>query len=85
MGKYNKLCEKILSGKQDTSIRFSEITNLLLALGFSGRINGSHHIFYRLDIAEILNIQPNGSQAKPYQIRQIRDIMVKYKLEVSDE
>lgn len=41
---------------------------------------GSHHIYYREDIPEIVNIQPNGSKAKPYQVKQVRQIIVKYKL-----
>ncbi|WP_420082991.1 type II toxin-antitoxin system HicA family toxin [Treponema primitia] len=85
MGTYDKLVQSILSGRQDQSFRFSEITHLLLALGFSERIKGSHHIYYRPDISEIINIQPNGSQAKPYQVKQVRNIMVKYQLEVPHE
>jgi hypothetical protein len=57
----------------------------LLSLGFSQRIKGDHHIFYREGIVEIINIQPDGSKAKPYQIRQIREMIVKYKLEGKDE
>jgi predicted RNA binding protein YcfA (HicA-like mRNA interferase family) len=85
MSKHDKLVQKILSGRQDRSIDFSDLVTLLHALGFSLRINGSHHIFFREDIAEILNIQPDGSMAKPYQVKQIRDIIVKYKLENYDE
>ena len=29
---------------------------------------------------EIINIQPNGSKAKAYQVKQVREIIVKYKL-----
>ena len=85
MGKYDKLISKILSGRQDNALRFSEITGLLEALGFSNRIKGSHHIYYRKDVEEILNLQPNGSNAKPYQVKQIRAIIVKYGMEVKDE
>jgi hypothetical protein len=53
-------------------------------LGFTLRIQGSHHILFRDGIAEIINIQPDGSKAKPYQIRQIRELIVKYKLEEED-
>jgi hypothetical protein len=49
-------------------------------LGFSERISGSHRIFYREDIAEIINLQPRGSKGKPYQMKQVRDILLKYKL-----
>lgn len=85
MGTYDKLVQSILSGRQDQSFRFSEITHLLLVLGFSERIKGSHHIYYRPDIPEIINIQPKGSQAKPYQVKQVRNIIVKYQLEAPNE
>ena len=85
MGKYDKLLSNILSGRNDQSIRFTELTHLLLAMGFSGRINGDHHIYYREDIEEILNLQPKGSQAKAYQVKQVRNIILKYRLEVSND
>jgi len=85
MGKYDKLLSTILSGRNDQSIRFVELTHLLLALDFNERINGDHHIFCRADIEEILNLQPNGSQAKAYQVKQVRNIILKYQLEVSNE
>jgi hypothetical protein len=48
MGKYNKLFTNILSGRNDQSIRFTELTHLLLAMSFNERIKGSHHIFYKV-------------------------------------
>jgi len=44
MGKYDKLFTDILSGRNDQSIRFTELTHLLLAMGFNERIRGDHHI-----------------------------------------
>ena len=85
MGKYDKLFSNVLSGRNDQSIRFSELTHLLLALGFNERIKGDHHIFYRKDVEEILNLQPKGSQAKAYQVKQVRNIILKYHLEVSND
>jgi predicted RNA binding protein YcfA (HicA-like mRNA interferase family) len=85
MSKYDKLAQKFLSGRQDTSIYFSEALTLLEALGFSLRTKGSHHIFYREDMEELINIQPDGSKAKPYQVKQIRNIILKYRLETKDE
>jgi len=85
VGKYDKLFSNVLSGRNDQSIRFSELTHLLLALRFNERINGDHHIFYREDIEEILNLQPKGSQAKAYQVKQVRSIILKYHLEVSND
>jgi predicted RNA binding protein YcfA (HicA-like mRNA interferase family) len=58
---------------------------LLLSLGLFERTKGSHHIFFKDDMVEIINIQPDGSKAKPYQVKQVREIMVKYKLEAKDD
>jgi hypothetical protein len=44
------------------------------------RIKGSHHIFTREDVDEILNLQPLNSLAKPYQVKQVRRVLVRYKL-----
>lgn len=85
MSNHEKLIHKILSGRQDNSINFLEIVNVLKSFNFSLRINGSHHIFCRSDIEEIINIQPKGAGAKPYQVKQIRDIIVKYHLEANHE
>ncbi|MCL2181288.1 MAG: type II toxin-antitoxin system HicA family toxin [Treponema sp.] len=81
MGKYEKLLTTILSGRSDNSIRFSELTHLLIAMGFNERIKGDHHIFYKNEIEEILNLQPKDSQAKAYQVKQVRNLIIRYKLE----
>lgn len=78
MGNLSKLRVKILAGEADANIDFSDLRRLLTQLGFSERIRGSHHIFTREDVAEILNLQPKGQKAKPYQVRQIRNVLVKY-------
>jgi len=85
MGQFEKLVQRILSGRQDNSILFSEAVSLMQKLGFSMRIKSSHHIFFKEGIIEIINLQPDGSKAKAYQIKQIRDIMVKYQLGAEDE
>ena len=81
MGKYDKLIEKILIGKSDQNININELINLLLNLGFEQRIKGSHHIFYKEGIEEIINIQPKGNKAKAYQVKQIRNIIINYQIE----
>jgi len=80
MGKYSKLRKKILSGGSDANIEFSALCQLLRRLGFDERIKGDHHIFTRNSVDEIVNLQPKGSKAKAYQVKQIRDILVKYTL-----
>jgi predicted RNA binding protein YcfA (HicA-like mRNA interferase family) len=80
MSMYNKLLMQIVFGTQQANIRFSEICNLLKHLGFEERIKGSHHIFSMEGIDEIINIHPNGSDTKIYQIKQIRNLIIKYRL-----
>lgn len=53
---------------------------LLRDLGFDERIRGSHHIFMKEGVEEILNLQPKGSKAKPYQVKQVRRVILKYQL-----
>lgn len=80
MSKSQKLLSKVLSGTSDANITFDELCHLLSSLGFKERIRGSHHIFTKNGIEEILNLQPQGNQAKNYQVKQVRNVMVKYKL-----
>ena len=75
-----KLLATILSGRSDANISFSDLCNLLRRLGFEERIRGSHHIFHREGVDEIVNLQPIGAKAKPYQVKQVRNIILKYRL-----
>ncbi len=84
MGKYSKLRYKILAGGADGNIEFAGLCQLLVRLDFIERVKGSHHIFTRNGVAEIINLQSKGSKAKPYQVKQIRSILVTYKLGESD-
>jgi HicA toxin of bacterial toxin-antitoxin, len=66
-----KVLDQVLRGTADANIRFSDLRALLLRLGFSERIRGSHHVLWKEGVEEILNIQPKGSKAKPYQVKQV--------------
>ncbi len=80
MAKYDKLIRKILDGLSDANINFNDIRNLLISLGFEERRRGSHHLFRKEGVSEKINLQKDGNKAKPYQIKQIRKILIKYKL-----
>ena len=67
-------------GRRTQNIRFEDLRSLLGALGFAERIRGDHHIFSKSGVAKILNLQPHGSLAKPYQVKQVRSVIVRYKL-----
>lgn len=79
-----KILDKILSGNSDQNIAFREICNILKRLGFNERIKGSHHIFWKEGLQEIINLQAKGSKAKPYQVKQVRNIILNYKLSMEN-
>ena len=80
MGQFEKLMISVLCGSRDKDIRFDDLCKVLAGLGFSERIKGSHHIFHKDGIDEIINIQPDKTKAKPYQVKQVRQIIVNHKL-----
>ncbi len=75
MGKIERLIEKILLGNADANIDFADLCGVLLSLGFSERRKGSHHVFFKSGLDELINLQRDGSKAKPYQVRQVRSII----------
>ncbi|MCK4245028.1 MAG: type II toxin-antitoxin system HicA family toxin [Candidatus Omnitrophica bacterium] len=80
MSSKNKLLIQILRGASDANIPFAGLCQLLKEMGFKQRIRGDHHIFAKKGVVEILNLQPKGSKAKPYQVKQVRSVILKYKL-----
>ena len=80
MGKHDKTLAAILRGTSEANIEFDDLRSLLRHLGFEERIRGSHHIYRRDGIEEKVNIQRAGNKAKPYQVRQVRGIILKYQL-----
>lgn len=80
MGKDEKTLEQVLRGSSDANIAFEDLRRLLKSLGFDERIKGSHHLYRRSGVMERINLQRSGAKAKPYQVRQVREILVKYHL-----
>ena len=80
MSRRDKILDQLLRGVSDTNIAFDDLRYLLLELGFDERIRGSHHIFSKSGVLEIMNLHPKGAKAKPYQVKQVRTIILKYKL-----
>ncbi|HXU37118.1 MAG TPA: type II toxin-antitoxin system HicA family toxin [Blastocatellia bacterium] len=81
--KKQKLLAKILTGSKNVS--FDEMVSLVEAFGFRlSRVSGSHHIFVRGDVPELINLQEVGGMAKPYQIRQFLKIVERYNLKIGD-
>lgn len=82
MATIQKVMQSIMSGTQDRNIKFIDLQKILYALGFECRIRGDHFIYSKDGIDEIINIQPEGNKAKAYQVKQIRNIILKYRMEV---
>ena len=80
MGRVEKTLDRVLRGTADANVAFADLCALLRHFGFDERVRGSHHIFTRSDVLEILNLQPRGSLAKPYQVKQVRGVLVSYRL-----
>ncbi len=80
MSQIGKILAKVLSGTSDANIAFNDVRRLLAFLEFEERIRGSHHIFTKEGVEEILNLQPLGSLSKAYQVKQIRNVILKYQL-----
>lgn len=80
MGKHEKLLLQILQGRSDANIAFDDLRRLLLHLGFEERVRGSHHMFRKSGVEEKINLQRDDGKAKVYQVRQVRNILLKYEL-----
>jgi hypothetical protein len=80
MSKYDKLLFQILRGTADANVAFDELRGLLQRIGFEERIRSSHHIFRKEGVLEKINLQRDGNKAKVYQVRQVRAVLLKYKL-----
>ena len=79
----SKLLKKLLSGSKN--IRFSEAVAGAEMFGFRlQRINGSHHIFAHPEVLELVNLQDVKGKAKPYQVKQLLQLVERYNLKMED-
>lgn len=86
MSGFEKALLEILRGTADANLAFRDLQHVLQRLGFDERIRGSHHIYFKEGVEEILNLQPrSGGRAKPYQVKEVRNVILKYKLGGSSE
>jgi hypothetical protein len=84
MGRHEKLFEHILMRRSDANVPFDGLCEVLKRLGFEERVRGDRHIFTMEGVEEILNLQPGDGKAKPYQVHQVRDVMLKYNLRLGE-
>ena len=79
-----KLLQKIFNSQKN--VRFEDFVLILEMFGFEcDRISGSHHIYKRIGIPELINIQNVNGTAKPYQIKQFFCLVEKYDLKITKE
>lgn len=75
--------KKIISNSRN--IRFDDFIKLVIAFGFElDRIKGSHQIFKKAGISELINLQNVNGEVKPYQIKQFLSLIEKYNIELGD-
>ncbi len=80
MGRHDKLLAQLLGGRADANVGFEVMCALLGRLGFQERTRGSHYVFRRTGVEELINLQRDGDKAKVYQVRQVRAVLVRYGL-----
>ena len=80
-----RLLAKIVAGHL-RNVHFREFASLIERFGFRlARTEGSHHIYQHDHIAEQLNLQEVGGEAKPYQIRQFLRLVERYDLRMKED
>jgi hypothetical protein len=80
VARWEKVLDTVLRAASDANIDFGELCALLKALGFDERVRGDHYIFSKTGVPEIINIQPKSGKAKQYQVKQVRNLITKYRL-----
>ena len=76
----DKTVSRLLTGSSDAAFRFDELCSLLERLGFEKRVKGSHHVFRKTGVEEMINLQRDGASVKPYQVRQVRAVILRNRL-----
>ena len=80
VARWEKVLDTVLRAASDANIDFGELCALLKTLGFDERVRGDYYIFSKAGVSEIINIQPKSGKAKPYQVKQVRNLITKYRL-----
>ncbi len=75
-----KLLERVMLGTSDDAIAFEDLCHLLRRLGFEEYTEAEHHLFRKAGVEEKINVQQDGDMAQMYQVCQVRDVILKYKL-----
>lgn len=84
MTRKQKLLDRVLTGRGDANIPFDDLCKLLRSLGFDERVRGSHHVFTKSGVEWLINLQRDGSDAKKYQVKQVRQAILEHDLELDE-
>jgi predicted RNA binding protein YcfA (HicA-like mRNA interferase family) len=77
-----KLLRKLARGALQ-NVAFTDMVNLVEGFGFRlARKAGSHHIFVRPEVPELVNLQNVKGEAKPYQVRQFLQVVERHNLQL---
>jgi len=78
-----KLLQLILDNPRN--VRFDDLIRVVEGFGFRlDRISGSHHIYKRAGIQQLINLQNVGGMAKNYQVKQFLEIVEEFDLRLTD-
>lgn len=73
-----------MTRRSDSNVPFDDLCGVLIRLGFDRRVRGDYHVVTMVGIEEIINLQPKQGMGKAYQVRQVRDVLLKYKLRMEE-
>ena len=80
MAKPAKLYAQLLQSN-NRSVAYRDFEKLVLAFGFEfDRMNGSHAIYKHPKLLRPFPIQPEGKDAKRYQVRELLELVERYGL-----
>ena len=83
--KRRKLLARLAAGAM-RNVAFDDFVGLVEAFGFSQvRQSGSHHIYSRPGVPQLVNLQDVNGEAKPYQIRQFLRLVERHNLTMEEE
>ena len=83
--KRDKDINRILDARNDGNIDFELLVRVLERLGYPVRTRGSHLAFRRLGVPVRLTLASHGKRAAPYQVRQVRRVILESEVLEPDE
>jgi hypothetical protein len=84
MASLSKVLTAILAGTADANIRFGDVRRLLRQLGLQERSRGDQSIARKESRRSLSFNRSPGGKAKPYQVEQVRQVITRYQLRLSD-